>query len=416
MPTRRGAMRSGSEEHARIADIVTKYAIHNAGVSFTLKKQTETVADVRTNSSASVVDNIRTLYGANIARELLAVDIHDSKLSFQLHGQVTNANFSTKKCIFLLFINHRLVDCTALRRAVDTIYAAYLPKNSHPFVYMSLEVAPANIDVNVHPTKREVHFLHEDSIIESIQRGVEQRLLGCNTSRTYSQQLLLPGASQPLTLDTESEKRPGRIYDRHLVRTDAHEQTLEAFLPLPGIVQEEDKTEVGGHNRGTEEIESVEEIENVEETIEQKGTAQAHCEELMSLDDDNQQQDPVLTKSALKPGDKLLSRKRPLGTNDDVSNMKLTGLNQPHRRIIRLTSVLNLRQIAVDSEHTGLREMFQNYKFVGCCTESLALIQYRTKLFIVNFTRLRLACMSDVALIPCNFPYISFLHCHIHLK
>jgi DNA mismatch repair protein MLH1 len=156
MPTRRGAMRSGSEEHARIADIVTKYAIHNAGVSFTLKKQTETVADVRTNSSASVVDNIRTLYGANIARELLAVDIHDSKLSFQLHGQVTNANFSTKKCIFLLFINHRLVDCTALRRAVDTIYAAYLPKNSHPFVYMSLEVAPANIDVNVHPTKREV--------------------------------------------------------------------------------------------------------------------------------------------------------------------------------------------------------------------------------------------------------------------
>jgi hypothetical protein len=60
--------------------------------------------------------------------------------------------------------------------------------------------------------------------------------------------------------------------------------------------------------------------------------------------------------------------------------------------------------------------MFQNYKFVGCCTESLALIQYRTKLFIVNFTRLRLACMSDVALIPCNFPYISFLHCHIHLK
>lgn len=54
----------------------------------------------------------------------------------------------------------------------------------------SLEISPQNIDVNVHPTKHEVHFLHEDAIIESIQRHLEAKLLGSNSSRTYFTQVL----------------------------------------------------------------------------------------------------------------------------------------------------------------------------------------------------------------------------------
>ena len=53
----------------------------------------------------------------------------------------------------------------------------------------SLEITPQNIDVNVHPTKHEVHFLHEDEIIESIQRTIDTKLLGANNSRTYFTQV-----------------------------------------------------------------------------------------------------------------------------------------------------------------------------------------------------------------------------------
>lgn len=53
----------------------------------------------------------------------------------------------------------------------------------------SLEIAPQNVDVNVHPTKHEVHFLHEDSVIESVQKHVESKLLGSNSSRTYFTQV-----------------------------------------------------------------------------------------------------------------------------------------------------------------------------------------------------------------------------------
>jgi DNA mismatch repair protein MLH1 len=44
-----------------------------------------------------------------------------------------------------------------------------------PFVYISLEIHPSNVDVNVHPTKHEVFFLNQDSIIEKFQQALGTR-------------------------------------------------------------------------------------------------------------------------------------------------------------------------------------------------------------------------------------------------
>lgn len=53
----------------------------------------------------------------------------------------------------------------------------------------SIEILACNVDVNVHPTKHEVHFLHEDMIIAAIQKCVEEKLHGCNESRTFYTQV-----------------------------------------------------------------------------------------------------------------------------------------------------------------------------------------------------------------------------------
>jgi len=45
-----------------------------------------------------------------------------------------------------------------LKKALESVYSVYLPKNTHPFMYLSLEINPQNVDVNVHPTKKEVFF------------------------------------------------------------------------------------------------------------------------------------------------------------------------------------------------------------------------------------------------------------------
>jgi len=51
------------------------------------------------------------------------------------------------------------VECTALKRAMEVVYAATLPKASKPFIYMAITLPPEHVDVNVHPTKKEVIFL-----------------------------------------------------------------------------------------------------------------------------------------------------------------------------------------------------------------------------------------------------------------
>ena len=190
--TRKKALKSPGEEYAKIVDVVSKYAIHNSGIAFTVKKHGQNMGDLRTLNTSSVLDNISTIYDTNIAKEILEISCDNEKYGFKMKGYITNANYSKKKLTFLLFINHRLVDSSGIRKALDAVYSAYLPKGTHPFVYLSLELNPLNVDVNVHPTKHEVHFLHEDSIIEIIQKQLEEKLLGCNSSRTYYTQKLLP--------------------------------------------------------------------------------------------------------------------------------------------------------------------------------------------------------------------------------
>jgi DNA mismatch repair protein MLH1 len=77
----------------------------------------------------------------------------------------------------------------ALRKTLDQVYSLYLPKASHPFLYLSLSIDPKNVDVNVHPTKHEVHFLHEDAIIDKIRMAIESKLTNCNTSRIFYTQV-----------------------------------------------------------------------------------------------------------------------------------------------------------------------------------------------------------------------------------
>jgi len=68
METRRRALRTASEEYNKIVDVITRYAIHNARTGFSLKKHGENNNDLRTPPNSSTLDNIKILYGVQIAR------------------------------------------------------------------------------------------------------------------------------------------------------------------------------------------------------------------------------------------------------------------------------------------------------------------------------------------------------------
>src|SRR5699024_109257 len=178
--------------------------------------------------------------GSAVANELVEFKVEDDKLGFRSSGFATNANYHVKKTAILLFINHRAVESTSVKRAIEQTYSAFLPKGGHPFVYIDLEIEPHRVDVNVHPTKREVNFLNEDEIIESICNEIRSKLAQVDSSRTFLTQTLLPGVTtmeslnrgdeedHPSAAEGESStstapKTPStskKPYEHNLVRTD----------------------------------------------------------------------------------------------------------------------------------------------------------------------------------------------------
>jgi DNA mismatch repair protein MLH1 len=99
----------------------------------------------------------------------------------------------------------RSVDSTPLKRALEQVYTTFLPKGGHPFIYLSLLIEPNRVDVNIHPTKREVGFLNEEEIIEKICSAVQKRLGEGDASRRFTVQTLLPGA-KPIEASVTEDK------------------------------------------------------------------------------------------------------------------------------------------------------------------------------------------------------------------
>ncbi len=83
VPTRKNALKSPADEYQRIIDVVTRFAVHNASVGFSLKKVTDAANDVRTPTNSTSVDNIRLLYGNAVAKELVQLDVTDNVCKFK---------------------------------------------------------------------------------------------------------------------------------------------------------------------------------------------------------------------------------------------------------------------------------------------------------------------------------------------
>lgn len=190
-PQRRNVFKSPSEEYNRALDVATKYAIHygHRGVGISVKKAGSSSFDLNTpgQPGQSTLDVIRNVHGATLARDLMHLTpLHMESLGCTVEGWVSNGNWASKKTTFLCFINNRLVESASLRRSLDTMYATLLPKGRHPWIYLSLTIVPNRIDVNVHPTKQEVHFLDEDEIVERITTHTQDIVSQHSSCRVFS--------------------------------------------------------------------------------------------------------------------------------------------------------------------------------------------------------------------------------------
>jgi len=350
VPTRRRAFRSASDEYNKIIDMVGRHAVHCSHVAFSCKKHGESSTSISIQASSSAVDRIRQIYGGSIANELIEFSTSDDRWGFKAAGLATNANYSMKKTTILLFINHRCVESTNVRKSVEQTYAPFLPKGGHPFVYLSLEIDPQRVDVNVHPTKREVNFLNEDEIVQAVCEHIRSKLAAVDTSRTFLTQTLLPGgawstpdsasaATPKAGTGGNSKRTPARSErnDSRLVRTDTNLRKITSMLPPAAGV--------GASPCGSR-------------TTKGKGKDTAAAEAL----------------------------------EYETVDREMTAY--------RLLSVRELRAAVREDMHHDLTEIFAAHTFVGVVDERrrLAAIQAGVKLFLVDYGRVCFEYIYQVAL------------------
>ncbi|CAI7672218.1 unnamed protein product [Penicillium palitans] len=346
VPTRRRAFRSASEEYAKILDVVGRYAVHCSGVAFSCRKHGDSGVSISTPVSANTVDRIRQIHGSAVANEVVEFKTEDTKLGFRASGFATNANYHVKKTVILLFINHRAVESTAVKRAVEQTYSAFLPKGGHPFVYLDLEIEPSRVDVNVHPTKREVNFLNEDEIIELVCTEIRSKLAEVDSSRTFLTQSLLPGVQTIESL-------------QHDQGNPAHDRTGEATKA--GATPKTPATTKKPYENNLIRTDS-----KVRKITAMLGPATASPRDASNPDAPTETETP--TNSVLDNGLQYETTDR-----------------QPLK--IALSSIKNLRASVRSEMHNTLTEMFASHTYVGLVDERrrLAAIQSGVKLYLIDY-------------------------------
>ncbi|KAL8059951.1 hypothetical protein ABFX02_03G121000 [Erythranthe guttata] len=243
MAARRKSLQNSADDYPKIVDLICRFAIHHTNVNFSCRKHGAARADVNSVATSSRLDAIRSVYGVSVAQNLLSIEASDDDPSnsvFEMDGFISNSNYAAKKITMVLFINDRLVECGALKRAIEIIYAATLPKASKPFIYMSIKLPPEHIDVNVHPTKREVSLLNQEVIIEKIQSVLESKLRNSNESRTFQEQRV-DSSSVSISMSKDSQNhrsssglKSQKVPVRKMVRTDSQDPAgrLHAYLQV----------------------------------------------------------------------------------------------------------------------------------------------------------------------------------------
>ncbi|KAL1409065.1 DNA mismatch repair protein Mlh1 [Vanrija albida] len=341
---RKRAFRSASDEYARILDVVTKYAVHNPHVAWVCKKAGSALPDVSTNAGSSAKANIAQIYTPTLAAELLEVPetTFAPKLGASARGWVSNANHNGgRKAGFLLFINNRLVDSSKIKKAIDALYTTYLPKGASPFAYLSLSIDPDKVDVNVHPTKSEVHFLHEDEIVDALVAAVEKALAGANVSRTFSVQTLLPGAPDA----SQAAQKPRTTAPNYKVRMDPSNRTLDSMITVIDPSQIADYDERPSKRRGADASGEVTVIEDEDET-------------------------PMWSAS--------------------VQEAKESSSKDIPESVCDFSSIQELRRAVQKKGNEDLNDTLGKHAFVGIADrhQCLGLIQHSTRLFLVDYAAL----------------------------
>jgi DNA mismatch repair protein MutL len=168
-PARLKFLKSADTENSHIAHLVSQYALAYPEVKFSLLLDNR--QSVRTTGNGDLRDVVSELYGPEVAHRMLEVDRKDGLAG--VAGLASSPALTRSNRNYLsFFVNRRWVYSALLTRATEDAYHGLLMDGHHPVTVINISLPAQELDVNIHPTKSQVRFCHEQAVFHSVQRAV----------------------------------------------------------------------------------------------------------------------------------------------------------------------------------------------------------------------------------------------------
>jgi DNA mismatch repair protein MutL len=177
-PARRNFLRSNPAEMRHIIDEFQRVSMANPHIAFTLHHDG---LEIYRLPSSGLKQRIVHLFGNNYNERLIPVEEETSIIN--LKGYIGKPEFAKKtRGEQFFFVNNRFIKDAYLNHAVNRAYEQLLADDNFPLYVLFIDIDPAKIDVNVHPTKTEIKYLEEKSIYAIIHSAVKRSLGRFNIS------------------------------------------------------------------------------------------------------------------------------------------------------------------------------------------------------------------------------------------
>ena len=173
-PVRYKFLKKDYTESGYIEDAITRIALVNPNVAIKLINTGKTV--IQTNGSGNLKDVVYSIYGKDIASNILEVDYkyEDIEVTGVIgKPEIARSNRSNQ----LFFVNKRYIKDKTLTAATEQSYKGLIPIGKFGFAILNLEMDPAKVDVNVHPAKLEVRFQEENKVFQAVYHAIKETLL-----------------------------------------------------------------------------------------------------------------------------------------------------------------------------------------------------------------------------------------------
>ncbi|NLJ84027.1 MAG: DNA mismatch repair endonuclease MutL [Halanaerobiaceae bacterium] len=178
-PARYKYLKTIETEFGHISNIVSREAMAYPEIKFTLIHNKREV--LKTPGTGNLLDAIYSIYGEELVNNLIELEYEESYV--KLSGFITRPNYTrSSRNHQIFFVNKRTVYNRSLSRGVEKGYQGLIPPGRYPVVFLNLKLNQVLVDVNVHPSKREVKFSREEIIEKIIEKGVRTNLSRINTA------------------------------------------------------------------------------------------------------------------------------------------------------------------------------------------------------------------------------------------